>query len=139
MQSLRIEAVIRDNDLSKKNLVIPFVCEKHLQSNFILLYGVILFYLNIYLNCVKIIIMEVNPGKKEWTLTCICKVGIYIVVVLILGIILFWLCLKSILTYNQWPIYTETNIVSQHDAMFPSLTFCALSHGYKEDVLKVNN
>ena len=45
--------------------------------------------------------------------------------------------LKSVLRYNEWPIYTETNIVNQNKARFPAMTFCPLSNGYKKDVLKV--
>ena len=75
--------------------------------------------------------------KKKWTYTVIFKLFIYVIIVLLLGSILFWLCLRSVLDYSKWPIYTETNIVSQNKAKFPSITFCALTNGYKEDVLKV--
>ena len=81
--------------------------------------------------------MEEDKEQKKWTAPVIFKICIYVVVILILGSILFWLCLASILKYNEWPIYTETNIVPQHEVQFPSITFCALSDGYKEDILKV--
>ena len=81
--------------------------------------------------------MDFNKVKINWTTKAICKLCLYILVILLLGMILMWLCLESILTYNKWPIYTETNIVPQNEARFPSMTFCALSSGYKEDVLKV--
>ena len=77
--------------------------------------------------------------KKRWTFLAILKLVVYVMVVLLLGSILFWLCLRSVLDYSKWPIYTETNIVSQNKAKFPSMTFCALTSGYKENVLKVNN
>ena len=77
--------------------------------------------------------------KKRWTFLAILKLVVYVMVVLLLGSILFWLCLRSVLDYSKWPIYTETNIVSQNKAKFPSMTFCALTSGYKENVLKVIN
>ena len=90
------------------------------------------------------IVKEVKSKRKEikqkrWTFLAILKLVVYVMVVLLLGSILFWLCLRSVLDYSKWPIYTETNIVSQNKAKFPSMTFCALKSGYKENVLKVNN
>ena len=84
-------------------------------------------------------IVKEFKSKKRWTFVSISKLVVYIMVVLLLGSILFWLCLRSVLDYSKWPIYTETNIVSQNKAKFPSMTFCALTSGYKENVLKVNN
>ena len=81
--------------------------------------------------------MEEEEKSKKWTGAVIFRLGVYISVMLVLGGILFWLCLESILAYSKWPIYTETDIVPQNEAMFPSMTFCALLSGYKEDVLKV--
>ena len=83
-------------------------------------------------------IVEKVKSKEKCTLLVISKLILYILVMLLLGGILFWLCLESVLNYSKWPIYTETNIVSQSQAKFPSMTFCALSNGYKEDILKVS-
>ena len=58
---------------------------------------------------------------------------------LLLGVVFFVLSLKSIFKFNEWSVYTETNVVSQNEARFPAMTFCPLSNGYKEDVLKVLN
>ena len=84
-------------------------------------------------------IVKETKSKQKWTFVLITKLLLYVLVMLFLGSILFWLCLESVLKYSKWPIYTETNIVSQNKAKFPSMTFCALTNGYKEDVLKVNN
>ena len=81
--------------------------------------------------------MEEDKRSEMSTRTKIVKISVYVLVMLILGIMLFVLCLKSILKYNEWPIYTETNIVNQNEARFPAMTFCPLSAGYKQDVLKV--
>ena len=65
--------------------------------------------------------------------TKILKTIIYV----LLGVVIFILCIKSILKYNEWPVYTETNVVSQNEVRFPVMTFCPLKNGYKEDILKV--
>ena len=82
-------------------------------------------------------IMKEKPEKSPLTPLKTSKILLYILVMLILGTVLFLLSLKSVLKYNEWPIYTETNIVNQNKARFPAMTFCPLSIGYKEDVLKV--
>ena len=71
------------------------------------------------------------------TFVQILKIILYVLVMFILGLVLSLLCLKSILKYNEWPIYTETNIVNQNQARVPAMTFCSLSNGYKGDILKV--
>ena len=81
--------------------------------------------------------MEEDKKRNKWTGTTIFKISIYLLVMLILGMMLFVLCLKSILQYNEWPIYTETNIVPQQEVRFPAMTVCLLSSGYKEDVLQI--
>ena len=82
--------------------------------------------------------MEEDKKEKKWTAPVILKICTYCLVILILASGLFWLCLASILKFNEWPIYTETNIVPQQDVPFPSMTFCALSESYKKDILKVS-
>ena len=82
--------------------------------------------------------MKEENENDAITVTKLIKLIVYVFVMFILAIILFTLCLKSILKYNEWPIYTETNIVGQNEARFPAMTFCALPNGYKEDVLKVS-
>ena len=84
-------------------------------------------------------IMEQDKKRRKWTGKEICKISIYVLVVVLLGIMLAVLCIKATLQYNEWPIYTETNIVQQNEARFPAMTFCPLSSGYKEDVLQVNS
>ena len=81
--------------------------------------------------------MKEKNEKSQNTFIKVSKVMLYILVMLILGLVLFLLSLKSVLRYNEWPIYTETNIVNQNQARFPAMTFCPLYHGYKKDVLKV--
>ena len=39
--------------------------------------------------------------------------------------------------YLKNPTYTESNMVPQVNADFPSVTICPEYNGYKEDVLKV--
>ena len=63
--------------------------------------------------------------------------SVYALVMLSLLGILSALSITSVLRYSRWPIYTETNIVAQNEASFPAMTFCPLSKGYKESVLKV--
>ena len=84
-------------------------------------------------------IMEQDKKRRKWTGKEICKISIYVLVMVLLGIMLAVLCIKATLQYNEWPIYTETNIVQQNEARFPAMTFCPLSSGYKEDVLQVNS
>ena len=85
----------------------------------------------------QIFIMKEKKEKSQMTAVKISKIMLYILVMFILGLVLFLLSLKSVLRYNEWPIYTETNIVNQNQARLPAMTFCPLSNGYKEDVLKV--
>ena len=66
------------------------------------------------------------------------KIGIHKLVNLALIGAALGLIVTSIIVYNTWPIYTATNIIPQEEAKFPDLTFCSLSNGYKEQVLKVN-
>ena len=63
--------------------------------------------------------------------------SVYALVTLSLLGIFSALSITSVLKYSTWPIYTETNIVPQNEANFPAMTFCPLSNGYKESVLKV--
>ena len=85
----------------------------------------------------KFFIMKEKNETSQITPVKFLKIIIYILVMFILGLVLFLLSLKSVLRYNEWPIYTETNIVNQNKARFPAMTFCPLSNGYKRDVLKV--
>ena len=87
----------------------------------------------------QVFIMKEKKEKSQMTAVKISKIMLYILVMFILGLVLFLLSLKSVLRYNEWPIYTETNIVNQNQARFPAMTFCPLSNGYKEDVLKVRS
>ena len=81
--------------------------------------------------------MKEKNEESQSTFVKISKTTLYIFVMFVLGLVLFLLSLKSVLRYNEWPIYTETNIVNQNQARFPAMTFCPLYHGYKKDVLKV--
>ena len=81
--------------------------------------------------------MKEKNEENESAFVKISKIILYILVIFMLGMVLFLLSLKSVLRYNEWPIYTETNIVNQNEARFPAMTFCPLYHGYKKDVLKV--
>lgn len=87
----------------------------------------------------QIFIMKEKGEKSQMTAVKISKIMLYILVMIILGLVLFLLSLKSVLRYNEWPIYTETNIVNQNQARLPAMTFCPLSNGYKGDVLKVRS
>ena len=87
----------------------------------------------------QIFIMKEKKEKSQMTAIKISKIMLYILVMFILGLVLFLLSLKSVLKYNEWPIYTETNIVNQNQARLPAMTFCPLSNGYKGDVLKVRS
>ena len=60
-----------------------------------------------------------------------------VIIYSLLGITYFVLSLKSILKFNEWSVYTETNVVPQNEVRFPAMTFCPLPNGYKQDVLKV--
>ena len=87
----------------------------------------------------KIFIMKEKQEKSQMTAVKISRIIIYCLVMFMLGLVLFLLSLKSVLRYNEWPIYTETNIVNQNQARLPAMTFCPLSNGYKGDVLKVRS
>ena len=66
------------------------------------------------------------------------KIGIHKFVNLALIGAALALIASSIIEYNTWPIYTATNIIPQQQAQFPSVTFCGLSGGYNEQILKVS-
>ena len=66
------------------------------------------------------------------------KIGIHKVVNFILVVAVFALIIISIIQYNTWPIYTATNTIPQDQAEFSAVTFCALTGGYKAQVLQVN-
>ena len=83
--------------------------------------------------------MKEKKETSQMTAVKISKIMLYILVMFILGLVLFLLSLKSVLRYNEWPIYTETNIVNQNQARLPAMTFCPLSNGYKRNVLKVSS
>ena len=83
---------------------------------------------------------DAKNGKKEVNIKPInvWKLCVHIIVMLLLIGVLIYLCMTSVIRYSRWPIYTETNTVPQNESKFPAMTFCALSNGYKEDVLKVS-
>ena len=66
------------------------------------------------------------------------KIGIHKIVNLFLVAAVFALIIISIIQYNTWPIYTASNTIPQHQAEFSAVTFCALTGGYKAQVLQVN-
>ena len=79
------------------------------------------------------VIMECLRRTSNYYLKSIVKLAIAIV----LGIGLI-ICLEE--CYNFYclsPTYTEINLVEQHEAEFPALTFCPYGEVIKEDVLKV--
>lgn len=85
----------------------------------------------------QVFVMKEIKENGQITFVQILKIILYVLVMFVLGLVLSLLCLKSILKYNEWPIYTETNIVNQNQARVPAMTFCSLSNGYKEDILRV--
>ena len=66
------------------------------------------------------------------------KIGIHKIVNFVLVVAVFALIIISIIQYNTWPIYTATNTIPQDQAEFSAVTFCALTGGYKAQVLQVN-
>ena len=74
------------------------------------------------------LIMAKDTNRTSKAKAKILQVIIYV----LLGVIIFALCITSILKYNEWPVYTETNVVSQNEVRFPVMTFCPLKNGYKE-------
>ena len=62
---------------------------------------------------------------------------VYFTVLLILIFILVVQIAGCIETYILHPTYFETKIVAQRKALFPAMTICSVSNGYKEDILKV--
>ena len=67
----------------------------------------------------------------------VAKNLVYFSVLLILIFILVVQIAGCIETYILHPTYVETKIVAQRKALFPAMTICPVSKGYKEDVLKV--
>ena len=66
------------------------------------------------------------------------KIGIHKIINFILVVAVLTLIIISIIQYNTWPIYTATNTIPQDQAEFSAVTFCALTGGYKAQVLQVN-
>ena len=73
---------------------------------------------------------------KIWWLKATQK-GVYICVLFVLILLLLLQVAACIETYIKGPTYIETKVVQQNKALFPAMTICPVSNGYKADVLKV--
>ena len=66
------------------------------------------------------------------------KIGLHKFINITLICAALYLIISSIIYYNNWPIYTSTEVIPQQEAQFPAVTFCNQANGYKENVLKVS-
>ena len=83
--------------------------------------------------------IEQGPERatnKIWWLRA-TKKSIYILVRIMLVGILLTVIASCIRQFDRGPTYMEAELVQQHKALFPAMTVCPVSHGYKEDVLRV--
>ena len=67
----------------------------------------------------------------------IVQKAIYILALFILILILIVQIYNCILKFMMGPTYVETKIAPQNKALFPAMTICPVTAGYKEGVLKV--
>ena len=83
---------------------------------------------------------EENENKENISSMKCLKVAqrtIYFFVLFILTFILLVQIFNCFRQYVKEPTYLETKITPQHKALFPAMTICPVTSGYKEDVLKV--
>ena len=100
------------------------------------------------------IIPQKKPRKVSWlkmdeeekvtkqnnkTIKCmkIAQKSIYVLVLIILTFILLVQIYNCLAHWQNEPTYVETRIAPQHKALFPAMTICPVTAGYKEAVIKV--
>ena len=80
--------------------------------------------------------MDKNKSSSNKCMKIIQKF-LYVSVLLFLCFLLAMQIANCIKTYINFPTYVETKIVPQPDAIFPAMTICPVSNGYKKEVLEV--
>ena len=80
--------------------------------------------------------MDKNKSSSNNCMKIIQKF-LYVSVLLFLCFLLGMQIANCIKTYINFPTYVETKIVPQPDAIFPAMTICPVSNGYKKEVLEV--
>ena len=83
--------------------------------------------------------IEEEQSENRRSIKClkITQKAVYILVLFILVLILILQIAKCFQTYMKGPTYIETKIAPQHRALFPAMTICPVTAGYREDVLQV--
>ena len=81
-----------------------------------------------------------HDENKRTMIYCLklCQKCLYLASLLFVFAALFAAIYQGVKRFLEYPTYTETTIVSQQNASFPAISFCATPNDYKEDVLKVN-
>ena len=93
-----------------------------------------------YLSNICAIMAGHNESEKTM-IYCLklCQKCLYLASLLFVFAALFAAIYQGVKRFLEYPTYTETTIVSQQNASFPAISFCATPNDYKEDVLKVNH
>ena len=81
-----------------------------------------------------------HNGNEKTMIYCLklCQKCLYLASLLFVFVALFAAIYQGVKRFLEYPTYTETTVVSQQNASFPAISFCATPNDYKEDVLKVN-
>ena len=88
----------------------------------------------------KLTANKLENKQNYTTIRCLKRTlnAIHILLHLILILILVVQIAECIGKYLKVPTYIETKPTLQHKAIFPAMTVCPHTNGYKEDVLQVN-
>ena len=78
-----------------------------------------------------------KKSSSSFTCLTVTNKSIYILVLLILNITLLRQIHECYIYYEKEPTYVESKITPQQKALFPAMTICPVSQGYKEEILKV--
>ena len=86
-------------------------------------------------------IIGIHDKNEKTMIYCLklCQKCLYLASLLFVFAALFAAIFQGVKRFLEYPTYTETTIVSQQNASFPAISFCATPNDYKEDVLKVND
>ena len=82
-----------------------------------------------------------KQAKTETSVKCmkLAQKAIYILVLFILILLLIVQIASCVEHYIIGPTYIETKIAPQHKALFPAMTICPVTAGYKANVLQVGS
>ena len=80
-----------------------------------------------------------HPPNNKWSIKCL-KVThnyIYYSILVFLNLLLLLQIYRCCDLFNKGHTYIETKVVPQTEILFPAVTICPATYGYKLDVLQV--